>query len=90
MQQAAPPTATKGADDIAAANKAMEQAPPNAINPSIRLTGRWDRHIVPLPFCRIRVMQAEPIQVATREPLRPLLARLQSALDEVAAAADAA
>ena len=59
-------------------------------HPSIRLTGRWDRHIVPLPFCRIRTMEAEPIRVATREPLRPLLARLQSALDEVASAADAA
>ena len=59
-------------------------------HPSIRLTGRWDRHIVPLPFSRIRAMEAEPIRVATREPLRPLLARLQSALDEVASAADAA
>ena len=58
--------------------------------PTIRLTGRWDRHIVPLPFGRIRVMEAEPILVAAREPLRPLLARLQSALDEVASAADAA
>ena len=35
-------------------------------------------------------MEAEPIEVAAREPLRPLLARLQSALDEVASAADAA
>ena len=59
-------------------------------HPSIRLTGRWDRHIVPLPFSRIRAMEAEPIRVAEREPLRPLLARLQSALDEVASAADAA
>jgi lysophospholipid acyltransferase (LPLAT)-like uncharacterized protein len=59
-------------------------------HPSIRLTGRWDRHVVPLPFCRIRVMEATPIRVADREPLRPLLARLQSALDEVATAADAA
>ena len=59
-------------------------------HPSIRLTGRWDRHIVPLPFGRIRAMEAEPIRVATREPLRPVLARLQSALDEVASAADAA
>ena len=59
-------------------------------HPSIRLTGRWDRHVVPLPFCRIRVMEAVPIEVAAREPLRPLLTRLQSALDEVASAADAA
>lgn len=56
--------------------------------PSIRLTRRWDRHVVPLPFCRIRVEEAEPIRVAPREPLRPLLARLQAAMDEVASRAD--
>lgn len=56
--------------------------------PSIRLTHRWDRHVVPLPFCRIRVEEADPIRVAPREPLRPLLARLQAALDEVAARVD--
>ena len=57
--------------------------------PSLRLNGRWDRHIVPLPFGRMRVVQAEPIALGDREPIRPLLARLQSALDEVAARADA-
>lgn len=51
--------------------------------PSLRLRGRWDRHVVPLPFCRIRVEEADPIRVGRREPLRPLLARLQAALDEV-------
>lgn len=56
--------------------------------PSIRLARRWDRHIVPLPFCRMRVEQAEPIHVGAREPLRPLLVRLQAALDEVTARAD--
>jgi lysophospholipid acyltransferase (LPLAT)-like uncharacterized protein len=59
-----------------------------AARPSIRLARRWDRHVVPLPFCRIRVEEGEPIRVAVREPLRPLLARLQGALDEVAARAD--
>jgi lysophospholipid acyltransferase (LPLAT)-like uncharacterized protein len=59
-------------------------------HPSIRLTARWDRHVVPLPFCRIRVVESSPIRVGDREPLRPLLARLQAALDEVASAADAA
>lgn len=58
--------------------------------PAIRLRGRWDRHVVPLPFCRLRVEEGEPIQVAPREPLRPLLARLQAALDQVSARADAA
>jgi lysophospholipid acyltransferase (LPLAT)-like uncharacterized protein len=59
-----------------------------AARPAIRLSGRWDRHIVPLPFCRLRVHEAEPIRVAPREPLRPLLARLQAELDAVAARVD--
>ena len=58
--------------------------------PAFRLNGRWDRHVVPLPFGRIRVVEAEPIAVGEREPIRPLVARLQSALDEVGARADAA
>lgn len=57
--------------------------------PALRLNGRWDRHIVPLPFGRMRVVEAEPIDVAGREPIRPLLARLQAALDDVAERADA-
>jgi lysophospholipid acyltransferase (LPLAT)-like uncharacterized protein len=57
--------------------------------PAFRLNGRWDRHIVPLPFGRLRVVEAEPIAVGERESIRPLLARLQSALDEVTARADA-
>jgi lysophospholipid acyltransferase (LPLAT)-like uncharacterized protein len=57
-------------------------------HPSLRLNGRWDRHVVPLPFCRIRVEEGEPIRVGRREPLRPLLARLQAALDEVTDRAD--
>jgi lysophospholipid acyltransferase (LPLAT)-like uncharacterized protein len=54
----------------------------------MRLTNRWDRHVVPLPFCRLRVEQAEPIVVAARDSLRPLLARLQAALDDAARRAD--
>jgi lysophospholipid acyltransferase (LPLAT)-like uncharacterized protein len=56
--------------------------------PSVRLNGRWDRHVVPLPFGRLRVVEAEPIRVGSRDPIRPLLARLQAALDDVAARAD--
>ena len=59
-----------------------------AARPATRLRGRWDRHVVPLPFCRLRVEEGEPLRVGPREPLRPLLARLQSALDEVTARAD--
>ena len=58
--------------------------------PALRLSGRWDRHIVPLPFCRLRVDEAEPIQVGERERLRPLLIRLQASLDDVADRADRA
>jgi lysophospholipid acyltransferase (LPLAT)-like uncharacterized protein len=56
--------------------------------PCIRLRGRWDRHLVPLPFAHLRVEEGEPIRVAPREPLRPLLERLQRALDEVTARAE--
>src|SRR5688500_3010440 len=59
-----------------------------AARPVVRLGGRWDRHIVPLPFCRLRVEEAEPIRVAPRERLRPLLGRLQAALDDAASRAD--
>jgi lysophospholipid acyltransferase (LPLAT)-like uncharacterized protein len=56
--------------------------------PGPRLGNRWDRHIVPLPFCRLRVFEAPPITVRAREPLRPRLAELQAALDSCATAAD--
>ena len=56
--------------------------------PAIRLNGRWDRHIVPLPFGVLRVEEGELIAVGPREPLRPLLGRLQDALDEVTARAE--
>jgi hypothetical protein len=59
-----------------------------AIRPALRLHRRWDRHIVPLPFSRLRVVQAEPITVHPRERLRPLLARLQASLDGATAEAD--
>ena len=59
-----------------------------AARPAIRLRRRWDRHLVPLPFCRLRVEEGEPIRVAPREPLRPLLERLQAALDVVTDNAD--
>ena len=61
-----------------------------AARPAIRLNRRWDRHVLPLPFCRLRVFEGEPIRVVPREPLRPLLARLQAELDAVAARADRA
>jgi lysophospholipid acyltransferase (LPLAT)-like uncharacterized protein len=59
-----------------------------SIRPAIRLNGRWDRHLVPLPFCRMRVDEGAPIRIAPREPLKPRLAELQAALDGVASLAD--
>jgi lysophospholipid acyltransferase (LPLAT)-like uncharacterized protein len=59
-----------------------------AVRPSFRLGRRWDRHVVPLPFGRLRVLEGQPIVVGERDPIRPLLTRLQEALDEVAARAD--
>jgi lysophospholipid acyltransferase (LPLAT)-like uncharacterized protein len=56
--------------------------------PAFRLTRRWDRHIVPLPFSRIRVHAGDPIEVLPRTPLRPLLIRLQAELDGAAERAD--
>lgn len=59
-----------------------------SIRPAIRLNGRWDHHLVPLPFCRMRVDEGAQIRIAPREPLKPRLAELQAALEEVAALAD--
>ena len=59
-----------------------------AVRPALRLNGRWDRHVVPLPFCHLRVEEAAPIRVGPRQRLRPLLERLQAALDDAAARAD--
>jgi len=59
-----------------------------AIRPTLRLTRRWDRHLVPLPFARMRVEEGEPIRVGPRVRLKPLLARLQSELDDIARSAD--
>ncbi|HEX2883427.1 MAG TPA: hypothetical protein VHQ42_02525 [Candidatus Limnocylindria bacterium] len=59
-----------------------------AVRPPVRLRGRWDRHVVPLPFCRLWVEEGERIVVGARQPLRPLLARLQAELDAATARAD--
>jgi lysophospholipid acyltransferase (LPLAT)-like uncharacterized protein len=58
------------------------------IRPSLRLSRRWDRHLVPIPFCRLRVVEGRALTVGPRDRLRPLVAQLQAALDEVAAEAD--
>jgi lysophospholipid acyltransferase (LPLAT)-like uncharacterized protein len=51
--------------------------------PSFRLGRRWDRQIVPLPFCRLRLVEGAPLRVAARERLSPRLGELQAGLDQV-------
>jgi lysophospholipid acyltransferase (LPLAT)-like uncharacterized protein len=59
-----------------------------AIRPPWRLGGRWDRHLVPLPFCRMRVEEGTRIEVGPRERIKPRLPELQAELDRISALAD--
>jgi lysophospholipid acyltransferase (LPLAT)-like uncharacterized protein len=56
--------------------------------PALRLTGRWDRQLLPLPFSRLNLVVGDPIAVAADRPLRPLVAVVQAALEEVTSTAD--
>jgi lysophospholipid acyltransferase (LPLAT)-like uncharacterized protein len=51
--------------------------------PALRLTRRWDRQLLPLPFSRLSLVVGEPMTISERQPLRPLLPRLQVTLDAV-------
>ena len=59
-----------------------------ASRPPVRLNGRWDRMIVALPFGRMRVFEGAPLAVGERDRIKPRLAELQAALDEIQARAD--
>ena len=59
-----------------------------SIRPAIRLSGRWDCHLVPLPFCRMRVDEGVQISIGARQRLKPRLAELQAELERVATLAD--
>ncbi len=59
-----------------------------AARPPVRLTRRWDRQLVPLPFCRLRVEEGELLRVGPRERIRPILVRLQEELDRISRLAD--
>lgn len=58
------------------------------VRPALRLRGRWDRHLVPLPFATVRVEHGATIRVGQRQPVKPLLVDLQSSLLDVAIRAD--
>lgn len=59
-----------------------------SLRPAWRLTRRWDRHLVPLPFARLRVEEGARIPVEPRQRVKPLLAVLQGELDDIAVRAE--
>lgn len=56
--------------------------------PAFRLTRRWDRQLVPLPFGRLDLVVGDAISLDARASVRPLTTALQVALDDVTAAAE--
>jgi lysophospholipid acyltransferase (LPLAT)-like uncharacterized protein len=54
-----------------------------SVRPAIRLSGRWDRQLVPLPFCRIRMVEGERMTVPPREPVRGLVAVVEAELNRI-------
>jgi lysophospholipid acyltransferase (LPLAT)-like uncharacterized protein len=59
-----------------------------SVRPAVRLRRRWDRQVVPLPFCRVHVEEGSVIRIGPREPIKPRLAELQAELDRLAQLAD--
>lgn len=59
-----------------------------SVRPSLRLHRRWDRQIVPLPFCRIHLSAAPRLAIGPRERLGRRAADLQDAMDEATAQAE--
>jgi lysophospholipid acyltransferase (LPLAT)-like uncharacterized protein len=60
------------------------------VRPRIRLMTRWDRQVVPLPFCRIRLIEGRRLTIEPREPLRGLVATLQGELNQISGPAPVA
>jgi lysophospholipid acyltransferase (LPLAT)-like uncharacterized protein len=56
--------------------------------PPLRLSGRWDRMIVPLPFGRMRVFEGTPLEIGSKDRLKPRLAELQAEMHRVQSLAD--
>ncbi|HSM37821.1 MAG TPA: hypothetical protein VK838_00685 [Candidatus Limnocylindrales bacterium] len=59
-----------------------------SVRPTLRLRKRWDRHIVPLPFGRMRVEEGPQLTVGPRDRVKPLIPALQAELNRVAERAD--
>jgi hypothetical protein len=56
--------------------------------PAIRLTRRWDRQLLPLPFSRLALVAGPAMPIPRDQPLRPLVPQIQAALDAVTATAE--
>jgi lysophospholipid acyltransferase (LPLAT)-like uncharacterized protein len=54
-----------------------------SVRPTVRLSGRWDRQLVPLPFSRIRIVEGERMKVPPREPVRGLVAVVEAELNRI-------
>ncbi len=79
--------AKPGALIVARASKLPVQTWAVRVRPEVRLGWRWDRQLLPLPFCRMRLVEGPRIEIAERERLSPRVADLQVTLDTVAAEA---
>jgi lysophospholipid acyltransferase (LPLAT)-like uncharacterized protein len=60
------------------------------VRPRIRLTTRWDRQVLPIPFCRIRLIEGRRLTIKSREPIRGLVATLQEELNRISGPAPVA
>ena len=58
------------------------------VTPELRLLRRWDRHLVPLPFGRIRIVQGRALTVESRERIGAFLPAMTSEVERVSSHAD--
>lgn len=77
-----PGQAKPGAAFIAQRAKAVIVPTAIAANPSVRLTWRWDDHVVPLPGGRITVHFGPLIDTAPPEGTPPTIEEIRAAIDE--------
>jgi lysophospholipid acyltransferase (LPLAT)-like uncharacterized protein len=59
-----------------------------ASRPPLRLSGRWDRMILALPFGRLRIYEGAVMRLGERERIKPKLAELQAELERIQTLAD--
>jgi len=51
--------------------------------PTIRLRGRWDRQLLPIPFCRITMIEGQRMTVPPRQPVRELVSEVEAELNQI-------